>query len=466
MLFWLPAFTAGLVFYPGAKLFYAFFSFSFLALLFSAFYRHKSYGYIFLSIFLWLGFWLKATIHFLFTYAYLEPTGLFDFSPAGWDQVLMVSAAGALALMLARIVYGFAGGLITTRMPSAVYSPPAWYGPARKWIWPALIGFILGVTALNSYLGIHQVGLYPRTILPWPGNALIAWTLNIGAVMCIAVFSFWDILTGRSLLPALSGIAAESIIYSASVLSRGVFIYHAAPLLAVILWFTISRAAVSKSRILSVSGLFLAAFAGSVFFVNSYRTGLYSGPSVAQAAPTEKKAAEPGLVNALRHNRHLRQVSGLFVDRWVGLEGVMAVTAYPGKSGGLLLRALTEKRTLTESPMYERISGSDFQTIDEAKHQFGRLPGPAALFYYSGRVWVVFAGMFLIGLLVFYFENAVWFLTSNPLMCALLGMMAANNAAQFGSAPVQMLPTYAMVLLALLSIWFIENKAAQLFSNP
>ena len=459
-------FAAGLVSYPGAKFSYVFFTGLFFALGLSAFFRQRSYGYIFLALFLWLGFWLKATIHFLFSYPYLEPTGQFNFTPEGWDLVLNASSAGALGLLAARLVYVLAGKRAAAAGPGAAYMPPSWYGPARKWLWPALILFTAGIAVFNAASGIHQVGLYPRTILPWPGNALIAWTLNAGAPMLIAVFAFRDLSSGRSLLPGLAAIAAESIAYSMSVLSRGAFIYHAAPLLAAIPWGRTSAASVSKTRLIFVSVLFLGAFSASVIFVNNYRTGLYSGAAAAQAAQAAAKAPEPGLLNALRRNKHLRQASGLFIDRWIGLEGVMAVSAYPEKSSGLLWKELTGRRTLTEKSLYERICGSDFQTVDAEKHQFGRSPGPVGLFYYSGRIWLVFIGLFGLGLLVLYFESAVWLLTKNPLMCSLLGMMAANNAAQLGPAPGQLLPTYVMVSFALVAIWFLENKAGRGVPGP
>ena len=62
---WLSAFAAGITLYPGSKLIYTIFSLAFLALLVSGFYRQVTYGYTLLAVFLWLGFWLKKTIHLI-----------------------------------------------------------------------------------------------------------------------------------------------------------------------------------------------------------------------------------------------------------------------------------------------------------------------------------------------------------------------------------------------------------------
>ncbi len=476
---WALLFAAGTWFYPGAKYSFILFSFSFLALLVSGFYRAKSYGYLFLAVFLWLGFWLKATVHFLFTYAYLEPTGSFTFTPGGWDLVMNLSSAGALALLASRAVYGFLNGPRMISCSGSGDAPPIWYGAARSWLWFGLISLLIGVPVINAVYDVHQIGLPPKTIFLWPGNALIAWILNIGGAMGLAALAYRDIASKRGLSPAVGATYLESLCTSVSMVSRGVFVYHAVPLVFALSKNSALHGTASKVWRFAAVLFFFATFAASIFFVNVYRGRLYADPepalSTAQARSTPPRtgpvAAAPvpprssSIFEVLRMNTHLRQASGLFLDRWLGLEGVMAVTACPEKNISLLAAGLTVKRTLSQASMYERICGSDYQGMDTNKHQFGRIPGPIAFFYFSGRIWTVIAGVFALGLLVLFLESAVWGLTRNPLMCSLLGMMFANNAAQFGPSPVQMLPTYAITFIALVLLWLLENRAGWIFSS-
>ena len=50
----------------------------------------------------------------------------------------------------------------------------------------------LSLGLLNLQLGIHQIGLNPKTILPWPLNALTAFAINQGMMICFSFFLFWD----------------------------------------------------------------------------------------------------------------------------------------------------------------------------------------------------------------------------------------------------------------------------------
>lgn len=75
-LLWLPLFVGGLIGYSGSKLIYTLFSVIFLVMLASGFYRRVSYSYLFLVIFLWLGFWFKLTVHTILGYHYVEPIDL------------------------------------------------------------------------------------------------------------------------------------------------------------------------------------------------------------------------------------------------------------------------------------------------------------------------------------------------------------------------------------------------------
>lgn len=450
-------FLAALSLYPGAKYSYFLFSLSFLALLYAGVSRQKSYAYIFLSCFMWLGFWLKASIHFIFSYPYLEPTGLFDFSPSSWDLVLNVSSVAAVALLFPLIISKLALKRWKARSASDAAEGHSPGVEASRLRWAAVLLLLLIQAGLNSALGIQQVGLYPRTVLPWPGNALVAWVVNIGGAMLLAVMAYRDVLAGRSLLPAFIVISLVATAFSVSMLSRGPFIYQALPLLlaaASLRWQTLGK---SKMKLGTAAACLGLLFAFSIFLVNSYRTRIYAGSVPASTAAQAPAAERGGILHALTQNRHLRQVSGLFVDRWIGLEGVMAVAAYPEKAPSLLKSALTGRRTLEKTAEFERISGSDFQNLDTEKHQFARLPGPVALFYYSGSWWMVLGGLFALGLVVLGLEAAVWYLTRNPLLCALVGMMAANNAAQLSEAPMQLLPTYVLTFVALLAIRAVRS---------
>jgi hypothetical protein len=147
----------------------------------------------------------------------------------------------------------------------------------------------------------------------------------------------------------------------------------------------------------------------------------------------------------------------LSVDRWIGLEGVMAVQSYPKKGKAFLLDGMKEKREIGKVTLYQEVCKSHYRTASRT-FQFGSLPGAAAFLYYSGSLWVVMLGMGAFSLLILLIERVVDMLTANPLLCSLIGFGVANTVAQFGMAPRQDIPYYFMIFCTVLFIWFVQSK--------
>jgi hypothetical protein len=153
----------------------------------------------------------------------------------------------------------------------------------------------------------------------------------------------------------------------------------------------------------------------------------------------------------------ITRITALSVDRWIGMEGVMAISAYPGKSAELFTTALTERSGLVEAPLYQRVCQSIYQTLDVTKYQFASLPGAAAFFYYSGSLWFVFAGMLTLALVALWSEHFVKCLTGNAILCALVGMNVANAIAQLGVIPRQLLIHLGMLFLGIMIIALLQS---------
>lgn len=158
--------------YPGSTVTYLLFSVAFLLLLFSAFYRQRTYGYTFLAVFLWLGFWLKVSWHLAWGTGFPEPTGQFTGSPSHWDHALLVSTTGALAVLSARLVFQFFTGSRQV-LRSAEGEPPRWLMAIRAWNWTLFLLAVVAVAIANFHFQIFVIGLKVGTVLPWPLNALI-----------------------------------------------------------------------------------------------------------------------------------------------------------------------------------------------------------------------------------------------------------------------------------------------------
>jgi hypothetical protein len=148
----------------------------------------------------------------------------------------------------------------------------------------------------------------------------------------------------------------------------------------------------------------------------------------------------------------------LSVDRWIGLEGIMAVQSYPEKNRQLLWQALNEKPETGKPDIYQAISNSIYMKSDGAKFRFATLPGAAAFLYYSGSLLIVLLGMVFFSFAVLSIEFVIDALTANPILCSLYGAVMASNVAQFGGSPRLSLPYFFMLACGILMVWVVQTR--------
>lgn len=232
---WATLFVCGLYAFAGSKALYAGFSVVSLLLLVSGLRRPASYGYLFLAVFLWLGFWFKFTVHTVLDIPYGEPTGWFNKSAGAWNEVLLVSTAGLAGVLLAwgivRALDRFRRCDTTRRLTETPPACPPWFLRFRKPIWMAVFACLLGLPLANSMWGIMQIGLVPRTVLAWPLNAVIGWCVSIGLAIGVSTLVWWEMAGRKKPHTGPLLILGEAVLSTTTLLSRGVFLFHAVPTL-------------------------------------------------------------------------------------------------------------------------------------------------------------------------------------------------------------------------------------------
>ena len=539
-LIWSLLFSVSLMKYQGSAFAFTLFSFSFLILLFLGFYKNKSYAFMYLAVFLWLGFWTKLVAHLLLDYEYIEPIGVFSGSTGEWDQVLWVSTIACLGVIIGRFLYAILNFKVADdNHNNNVY--PEWYPTIRIKVWALFIVIVILATVSNTVLGINQIGLSPRTILPWPLNALISWIVSIGGVMGLTTLIWWDISLKKGVYPALFAITIEAFISSISLFSRGVFIFHSIPQF-IALYKNKLLDNFSKKRLAIVGCFILIFFVLSLAIVSVLRANFYSQDGITTTTKSQislnrlevlkggiarvKKLIRQGgdhkahlaellieqeglqmkvsnstsdfRLKLIKENEDTREIpdsindknviidhqvqfdrinesvalkefyyqltQGVFlkvlalsVDRWVGLEGVMAVVSYPNKGRALIIDTFIEKRTPGEVTRYQEIANSKYQWVDSNVWQFASLPGAVAFLYFSGSFWIILFGMILFAFLVQFLEFLIYKGTRNPILCSLLGVSLANYVAQFGIAPAQGSVYLLMIFVGVLTIAIVQN---------
>lgn len=444
---WCILFFYGSLGYQGSSYVYTIFSLSYLALIFSAFYIKVTYGYMFLSVILWLGFWLKTTIHIIMKYSFIEPTGSFKFSDPEWDSVLLVATTGALGVISARVIYHLVAGKESTLITKSISLYSSYYDRYKLWIWLAFASAIIISASVNSIYSFQQIGLVPKTII-WPINTLLFWMLSTGFSMILATLLRWEIASSSTKNNVAYFILIEAAAASVSLLSRGMYVFHTIPiLLSIKLNFQHIKNWNHKKTFIFLCSFFLV-FVLFYPLVNSIRDHHYS--SIPFALPWnfyDGSIIEKGFI----------KLAMFSVDRWVGIEGLMATSSYPNKNMPLLLSTILEKAEIGKASIFQEIALSHYRHMDLTKYSFASLPGPISFFYSSGSKSLVFIGMCFICCLVLASEFFVYKLLSNPILSALWGSIVATSTAQMGINIRGLMLYFSLCLAGILTLYIIQR---------
>ena len=448
--------------YPGSAGIYYIFNLSFICLLLLCYPHPRSYAYFFFATFLFLGFWVKFTVHNVINYEFVEPTGSFGGQPVTWDQALTVASAAAIAVCLPRILqllHTFTGRL--QYQPVFKQEIPEWYFKWRIWLWGICFIVILSVCFWNYKAAFYQIGVDAKVILPFHLNVLLTLMIHSGFILWICVLIHIEEQI-RTLNPVilLLPFFVEGMLVSISTLSRSLFIFHVAPVIA-IFWLQ-SATYLRRLRlktIFIISTLIILSMAASITVVTFGRIETYY---MEQTSSETYKRKFPNQTSQNELRRFLiqdsfRQVLKLFVDRWVGLEGVLTISAYQHRSMPLFMEAAREDPQRGSDAIYQKISASHTHYPRRANFTFMTLPGITAVLFYSDSILLVMAGMFLASALLIICEMVIWRLTQNHFLGAYLGLALANILCQL-NFPYLAVVNVIIVFLAALGVALIQRK--------
>lgn len=419
------------------------------ALLFNGFRKRAIYFDTFIGIFVWLGFWLKFSVRVVFmSGSFHEPVGAFDGSPGAFDSALNISSCGIAAMLLA--------SLVRQRFFSYPDSPLActrsglfqFYKAHRKFLVGVFLGLVLLVAVSNAWLGIYQRGMVVQTVLPFGMNGAYKWLLQFGFASISALIIRFEIELNRdistiSVLPPL----LECFFSNVSLLSRGMILNSMGLAIGAIRTICRTGLRVSPLKAFVVTIVFVALFVVSVLSVNYLRVKTLAGNA---------EFAEEVMIDAARG-----MATPLFLDRWVGIEAVMAVSSSKRLGWDLWQEALAEKFQEGRLSLYDRVfidSPYSNPSIDRSKHHFVSLPGIVAFFYYPGSLGFLFATLFVLGLAAAALEYFIYRLGGgNWVLCSLFAQVIAFRYVSFGYVPGQSYLLFGTLALNVLFIFAADR---------
>lgn len=379
----------------------------------------------FLGIFLWLGFWLKFSVRVAFMGgAFWEPVGAFDGSGDAVDKALIVSSAGFLAILICSLVrerfFRYRQEACTV-IDSQAYR---FYCNNRRRLLGTFVVLVAAVAVCNAWFGIYQRGMQAQLQLPFGLDGVFKWLLQFGFASIAAYIVRYEIARQDGVgWTAIAVPLFETFTSNVSLLSRGMILNAMA--FAIGSWRLLSslRLEVKRRRLLAIVLVFLPLFAASVFIVNYLRNDTINTAGM-EAVKQVRRMSTP-----------------LFLDRWVGIEGVLAVSSSPKLGMDIWKAAWNEKFEEGKLTLYDlEFIESPYEAMvaERKRHHYISLPGAIAFFYYPGSLWIMVAGVMAFVAVGAAIEIAAFLACGrNLLFCAVVGQVIAFRFASFGYVPAQ-----------------------------
>ncbi|OFZ29739.1 MAG: hypothetical protein A2622_11000 [Bdellovibrionales bacterium RIFCSPHIGHO2_01_FULL_40_29] len=456
----------GFAYYPGSNILFGIFSLSMFGLIILNNKKTSSPSIVFLSWMLWLGFFQKIVFHLFTKFQFItELIGRFSGTNEQWDQVLLVAILAALGVTLTSIAIDHFKSrenyfsLVLGRYPKNTVSR------FIPWFAAAVCLLVLGIGVLNVMLGINLSGIVAMTVLVWPLNAVIGWLLYLGFAIVFVFLVDWEISVNKKITYSFLFFAVGAFFCSVSIISRGLFVFHIAPILY-LLYRNQKQYQIPRSVLTMASTIVLLLFLVNTSAVTILRNYFYDN-DFSRNEWIEKEVILQGqkptvrtssnqvtkLFSVFENKPALSQVAGLVVNRWIGAEGVMAVVSYPEKGFHLVVQTLLRKPAVGEFDLYEKIINTQY--TPSQKFSFANIPGPAAFLFYSGSFVFVFLGFVFFSALLHFFDYLVWKSFNNSFLSALIGFYLAISIAQFGISPRPLFISMFMTFVGLFIIYLI-----------
>ena len=438
--------TFGFFSYSGHGYVYVLFTIVSNLLLYIGFRKKSTFFDTFIGIFFWLGFWLKLTIRVTFFGGiFNQAVGSFDGTGAAFDRALLVSSCGLFGLLLA----SFFREKLACNYPQKIEGISQqglfdFYQNHRRAILIWFVALFVIIAVSNVYLGIYQRGCITRTTLPYGLNGVYKWLLLFGlASFSALILRFEFELNKKTSFLVIFLSLMESFFSNISLLSRGMILNSSALLYGVFASLKVHSIKSNVHFFLISFFIFGTLFVSSVFVVNYLRVSIYSGDLNLQVNLQSIQS----------------KTTPLYLDRWVGMEGVMAVSSYPKLGWDLWKTAWNENYNENETSFYDNnFIESPYEEADKTKHHFISLPGIIAFFFYPGSFFLLFSSMFTMGALGSIIETFVFkFGGKNVILCSLIAQVVAYRYAHFGYVPKQSYLLFGAIFLNLIIIYLADK---------
>lgn len=468
-------FFATINYYIGNNYLFILFTFSISLLFLSSFSKNEiKFLQFFLSIFLWLGFYFKLYVCLVILNKFPEGVGSFNFTSNSYNEVMLVSSLAFLGFYL-----GFY--LSPQKKISQInfkYLEKTYY-KFDKIILSFFVLILVSVTVFNFKFSFFQKGFESNYFLNGIVRNLIAYLFLIGFGIATSLIINFEIK--RKNFKYIYIALFQTFCISMSTLSRAMIIDLFAYLIGFVSKFKSYR--FKKKYLVSIFCFLLIAiilFLASIKFTGAVRNlkniHLNNDKNKIQKEISTKyykylnNEKSKNIYNFYEHIKEkiINIIKGdythlnvLITNRFVGIEGVMAVQGYEKKNFTLFIRSLKEKYKEKSLSFYDKIflekTSSYYESLNKIINQHAiTLPGFVAFSYYAGYKFFVLVLCFITAMFLNYIIITIQNIFNNPILTAFISNILAYRLIHWGFAPSNSYKLFLSIFLSLILLIMIN----------
>ncbi len=440
---------------------------------------------IYFATFVWLGFWFKYTLSLIFLDGIIYDSGP-PSNIINIDQALLVSMVAISGLFLSYFLRRKFFVIKSIKQNNFSFFEKFYLKNKKIILFFFLIIFLL-IAFLNFNLSIYQKGfIYDHNISTIYVN-IVKWMLLFGLTTFSTFFIYTEIFRVKkiSILTTLVVFFEIFVSYS-SMLSRSVILN----LSAITFSFT-KFLSLIKDKIKFFFGLFILILA--MFFINNYFSNHYRidyAIKIGKYEEAKKKYDKEIKEQLLKKNSEnntivqfkvsndptvkpdpINMSSFVVINRWSGIDSMLAVVSSNKLSFDLFFQSLKEKKIISKKTFYETTFKLDLDGGKEVRFGENRilkgntLPGIISFLFYSGNYYFLFFSIILLTLFFCWFEIiCVKISNNNMIFSSFISYMIAFRLSNFGYAPADSYLYILSIIGSITLMFFLSNYKNSFFN--
>ena len=426
--------------YIGNKFLFFIFQFSSFALFLTAIKKDNSSFEFFTYFFFLLSFWFKFNCILYFENINVTE-GDFNLTISNYDNSTFIIIVVFISCILTSFVKKFIlKNYITNNEFKLNHKFITFYKRYKIFIYLLFCIFLIFIWITNSYNKIYSKGLVNENV-PLFIKYFYSWNLNYGLAVLTSILIYIDFLIFKNKRIFIFGIL-ESFFTQINIYSRSFLLYFFAYLRGFLQLHNTKNFNFSKLLATKISLVVLIFFILSFYSANKLRNNQFYNYDKAQTS--------------IPLMTTFNEIFYLSINRWVGIDALLAVSQSKNLNFKFFLSALHEKRNIKEESFYNK---NFFKRFENSKIKNKNLnlivtPGIVAFLYYSGSAFFVFFAISILILICSYIEMLFYYFSlRNIILANIIGYALALRFIHFGYVPIN---TINFILSFILTLLFVS----------